>query len=433
MGKPARKTEIAVKSFLFVSLFGFVHLIVTPQIGRYEGVRANYYQMQDFHYYIVLIKSFWFNEIFSIYDPKSQLMAINSYLGTEMNHVMPLGISPTALLIMLPFSVIARISFPLANTLWVSSFLTIYAIAILRTYSYLLTYERNALPLFVLVFCIFLFSFRTVSVIFLGQTSLLASGLLLFLLLEMVLARKEGRSLRRWLIYPVIFVLSMKMHYLVLGMGILLIGGYVYELVVSAVILGCSIGFLVAYTGPTLITGFMEQISLFSAIELPAYYNLTGVFHTFITFRSAFSPIIGDPLSLKIALLILLFGCMSIFWISVSQYCGLGKEGRFFEKMTTQQIIIGLFAFLLLFLPYIGGYEDVLLFIPFAAVFLTSGQMQRKFGKIIVVFPFLFVVLNQSITFSSDYLWLYWGMKTFIFIYLFFFEQVAIPQRAGIA
>src|SRR3990172_1247240 len=285
---------------------------------------------------------------------------------------------------------------------------------------------------YIVMISVFLFSFRTVTVIFLGQTSLLASALLLLLLLEMALASKEGRSLRRWIIYPVIFVLSMKMHYLVLGMGILLIGGYIYELLASSVIVGFSIGFLILYTGLALITGFMEQISLFSAHELPAYYDFTDVFHTFFTFRSAFAPIIGGSLSLKISLIVLLFGCMSIFCISVFQSGGMGKNKKNFQKVTTLQMIIAFFALLLLFLPYIGGDEDVLLCIPFAAVCLSPVHMQRKYGKIFVIIPFLFIVLNQSIMLSSDHLWLYWGMKAFILIYLFFFQKGALSPRAGI-
>jgi hypothetical protein len=431
--KTAQKTEFVVKSFLFVSLFVFIHLVVTSHIGRYEGMQADYYRIQDFHYYIVMIKSFWFNEITSIYDPKSQLVAINNHLGTDMNRIMPLGISPTALLVMLPFSVVARFSMPLANSLWVTVFLSIYAIAILRTYSYLLAYERSMLPLFILVFCIFLVSFRTVTVIILGQTSLMASALLLFLLLETVLARREGRSLRRWLIYPVIFILSMKMHYLVLGMGILLLGGYVFELLVSSVILGSSVGLLVAYAGPDLLTGFIEQISLFSAHALPAYYHLTGVFHTIITFRSAFAPIIGDPLSLKISIFVLAFGGISIFWIFVSRHGRLGKKRKYFDKGTEQQVIIALFALLFLFLPYIGGYEDVLLCVPFAVVFLTPSHIRCKYGKIIAVIPFLFVVLNQSIWVSSEYLWLYWGMKMFLFLFLILFPKGVISPGELIA
>lgn len=433
MEKSGRNKEVAVKTALFVSLCVLIHFIVTSSIIQYEGDKTAYFKIQDFHYYIVMIKSFWFHEIVSIYDPNSQLMAIDSHFGIEMNHAMPLGISPTALLIMLPFSVIARFSFPLANTLWVSAFLTIFAIAVLKTYSYIQTYERKALPLFIVAFSFFLFSFRTVTVIFLGQTSLLASALLLFLLLETALARKEERYLRRWIIYPVIFVLSMKIHYLALGMGILLFGGYIYELLASSIIVGISIGFLIAYAGPALITGFMEQISLFSAHELPAYYDFTDVFHTFITFRSAFAPIIGGPLSLKISLVVLLSGGIAIFCISIFRSGGMGKERKNFKEVTESQMMIALFALLLLFLPYIGGYEDVLLCVPFAAVCLTPGQMQRKYGTIVVVIPFLILVLNHSIMLSSDHLWLYWGMKAFIFFYLFLLQKGAIYRRVGVA
>jgi hypothetical protein len=432
MGKSFRNKEVAVKTALFVSLCVLIHFLVTSSIIGYEGNRTVYFKIQDFHYYIVLIKSFWFHEILSIYDPTSQLKAIDNYFGIGMNHAMPLGISPTALLIMLPFSVVARFSFPFANTLWVSAFLTIYAIAVLKIYFYIQTYERNALPLFIVAFSIFFCSFRTVTVIFLGQTSLLASALLLFLLLEMALARKEERSLRRWIIYTVIFVLSMKIHYLALGMGILFFGGYIFELLASSVVVGISIGFLIAYAGPALITGFMEQISLFSVNQLPAYYDFTDVFHTFITFRSAFAPIIGGSLSLKISSIVLLFGCMSILCISVFQSVSMGKKKNIFQKITVLHMMIAFFALLLLFLPYIGGYEDVLLCVPFAAVCLNPAQLWKKYGKIVAVSLFLFVVLNHSILGSAEHLWIYWGMKAFILIYLFFFQKGIIFPRTGI-
>jgi hypothetical protein len=433
MGKSVQNKEVVVGAAFFVSLCFVTHFVVTSSIIGYEGNRAAYFKMQDFHYYIVLIKTFWSHEIVSIYDPTSQLMAIGNYFGIRMNHVMPLGISPTALFVLLPFSVVAKFSFPLANTLWVSAFLTIYAIAVLKTYSYIQAYERNALPLFIVAFSFFLFSFRTVTVIFLGQMSLLASALLLFLLLEMALARREERSLRRWIIYTVIFVLSMKLHYLILGMGILLLGGYIYEMLVSSVIVGMSIGFLLVYTGLASITGFMGQISLFSAQKLPAYYDFSDVFHTFVTFRSAFAPIIGASLSLKISLFVLLFGCMAVFCISVFRSGGTGEERKKFEKIAVPQMMIALFAMLLLFMPYIGGYEDVLLCVPFASVCLIQDHMRGKYGWIFALIPFLFIVLNQGIMLPPDYLWLNWCMKAFIFIALFFFPKIAIPSRVEIA
>ena len=92
-------------------------------------------------------------------------------------------------------------------------------------------------------------------------------------------------------------------------------------------------------------------------------------------------------------------------------------------------MMIALFAMLLLFMPYIGGYEDVLLCVPFAATCLTPDHTQGKYGWIFAVIPFLFIVLNQSIMLSSDYLWLNWCMKAFIFIALFFFPKIAIPSR----
>jgi hypothetical protein len=111
----------------------------------------------------------------------------------------------------------------------------------------------------------------------------------------------------------------------------------------------------------------------------------------------------------------------------------MGKERKNFKEVTESQMMIALFALLLLFLPYIGGYEDVLLCVPFAAVCLTPGQMQRKYGTIVVVIPFLILVLNHSIMLSSDHLWLYWGMKAFIFFYLFLLQKGAIYRRVGVA
>ena len=426
MIKSIRKMELYVKSAMFLSLCIIVHLLVTSYVIKYESDKTTYYKIQDFHYYIVMIKSFWFKEIVSIYDPKYQLMAIDKYFGTEMNFAYPLGISPTALLIMLPLSLVARYSFPLANTLWVSVFLSIYAVAVLKIYFRLRAYERNVLPLFIMVFSVFFFSFRTVTVIFLGQTSLLASGLLLFLLLELLSARDGQHPPRRFIIYPIMFVLSMKIHYLILGMGILLLGGYLYELLASCVIVGLSIAFLIAYTGPALWMGFMEQISLFSAHELPAYYEISNVFHTFITFRSAFAPIIGGPLSLKISLIVLSVGCISIFCLYVFKSAGMGKDRNNLEKFAPLPMIVALFALLLLFFPYIGGYEDLLMCVPFAAVCLIPGHAPRKYGRIVVVVPFLFIVLNQSVMSSAMHLWMFLGMKTSIFVGLFLFSEGAM-------
>ncbi|HZD40331.1 MAG TPA: hypothetical protein VE131_06385 [Terriglobales bacterium] len=419
MEKTAGKTEIAILAIWFGLLCVLVHYIVTTPILRYESEQAVYFKIQDFHYCIVMIRSFWSHEIASIYDPMSQLDVVRSHFGIAMNQAMSIGHSPTILLILLPFSLVTRISFPLANTLWVSAFLTVFSVAVLKMGAHLLQYERNRIPVFIAAYSVFLLSFRAVTVIFLGQTTLLASGLLLFLLLEITLARKEGRSLRRGLVYPILFILSIKLHYLALGLAILLIGGYIHEMLASVAIVAVSVATLIAYSGPDLLMGFLEQLSVFSTTELPAYYDMTYIFHTFITFRNAFAPIIGASLSLKISMIVLALGCVALCWIFVPRYGEWRKGRKHIDGTTPEQGIVTLFALPLLFMPYIGGYEDILMIIPFSTAFLVPNCIQ-KHGKIIALLPFLFVVLNQRVMFSSDHLWLYWGMKASIFVFLFY-------------
>src|SRR4030065_150190 len=77
MGKSVRNAEVSVKTALFVSLCFLIHFVVTSSIIRYEGDKTAYFKIQDFHYYIVLIKSFWFHEILSIYDPTYRVAAIH--------------------------------------------------------------------------------------------------------------------------------------------------------------------------------------------------------------------------------------------------------------------------------------------------------------------------------------------------------------------
>ncbi len=222
-----RRKYWIVNFLLFICLCIVIHLTVSRKAVEMISYNNGSYTIGDFIYHILVIKSFWFGEIPSIYQHKSQLAAMANFFQIQPNAVMPIGVTPTVLVLWFPFAFLARFDLPLAQTLWVSSSLAVLIFALLKTYLFLCAYKRSLLPIYFIVLCIFVSSFTTVAAILLGQTGILASGLLILLVIEINQANNAGRPLRRMLVYAMIFLLPIKIPYLVAGIGLLFIFGFI--------------------------------------------------------------------------------------------------------------------------------------------------------------------------------------------------------------
>ena len=417
-----RRSGWLLETLLFLGLCIAVHFVVTISFFGTPTRDRQGLSLNDFDYKLRIVKSFWFGEIPSIYKPEAQIAAIEKAYGVKVTQAMPLADTPTLLLLLLPFSIVAEFNFSIAYTLWMSISLVILFLALEKTQASF-TDKKRILPLYLIVVCVFTFSFSMIHAIRMGQSSLLASGLLILLALETIDARNSRRLLRRCPVYVAIILLSVKIHYLILGLGILLFFEFYHEALVSTLIVASTICLLGFWKGFSLLFDWLNQVVLFSGTTaLPSYYGSAFSLHTLITLRSACSQFTNSPFVVAISFSILATGGSAILFVTLWKSLHKSSFPKSATILTPQRSVTILFGLLLLFLPYLGGYEDLLLLVPYLFLFLTAEDRARITyidKKLVLAIFCTGLVLNYNLFPPPQIILLFWLMKVFAITCLF--------------
>ena len=409
-----RRRGWLLNPLLFLVLCIAVHFVVTISFKGTPTSNRQELSINDFDYKLRIVKSFWFGEIQTIYKPEAQIAAIENAYGVIVTEAMPFADTPTLLLLLLPFSIVAEFNFAIAYTLWMSISLVILFLALEKTQASF-TDKKRILPLYLIVVCVFTFSFSMIHAIRMGQSSLLGSGLLILLALETIDAKNSRRLLRRGPVYVAIVVLSVKIHYLIPGLGILLFFGYFHETVVSTLIVASTIVLLGFWKGFALLFDWLNQVVLFSGTTaLPSYYVSAFDLHTLITLRSACSQFTNSTFIVAISYFILVIGGSAILFLSLWKSLHTSSFPQSATSITPQRSATILFGLLLLFMPYLGGYEDLLLLVPYVFLFATAEDRARITNidnKLVLAIFCTCLVLNYNLFPPPQTILLFWLMK----------------------
>ena len=399
--------------FMSILLIGSFHRIISKKIEFVTYSNGNL-RIQDYAYHIILVNSFWFDSFGNIYKPYFQQQALSAYVGSEIHAVMPLGITPIALLVWLPFAYVARFSMALSYTLWMTiSIVTL--INALWSFGRLFFQNRKSSILSITLSLITLFSATTFFAIILGQTSVLAAGLLIYLICLLCKKANEPISYNFLIFSLLVFILGMKPTYIILCLGLLIIYGMWREALYSILIVFV---FLIGIT-PLLTLGwvpsYLNLLRMYSHGEFPAFYASAIVPETMNIFRSAFRNILSD----NIAGLISNFVTYSVYIcvVGLSLLSKIKKKPMdqlFFSRMTREQLVVLFIASYLLFAPYAGGYEDILFLPVFITVSLYGTTPPLTNYKSLTLTCILFVILLHNIFPPDKPLWLFWILKTII-------------------
>ena len=95
-----------------------------------------FFQISDYAYHIILVNKFWFHGFGNIYDLSFQQETISTYVGSKIYTVMPLGITPVALVVWFPFAYAAQFNLSLSYTLWIFFSLSVLILALWRVGRY---------------------------------------------------------------------------------------------------------------------------------------------------------------------------------------------------------------------------------------------------------------------------------------------------------
>ena len=418
MNKSFKKWSVVC--FVSVILVFCFHHFISKKIA-FVTYSNGYFRIQDYAYHIILVKAFWSDGFGNIYDLYFQQQALSAHVGSQINTVMPLGITPLALVVWFPFTYVARFSMALSYTFWV-----VFSIGVLFTALYkigryvFLKKKLQALPITLSLITIFSsIMFRT---LYLGQTSVLAAGLFVHLIFICYKPANLPKSAFNLLIPLLIFVLGMKPTYIALGLGLLIINGLWQEAFysvafVTVVLIGVTPLLTVKW-----VSSYINLLRMYSQGDITYVYDWAIKPHTMNIFRSAFRNFIGDNIAVLISNVVTYGVYIGIMGFSfLTQIRGKQTDQLIPLIVTKGQLFVLLVASYLLFTPYAGVYED-LLFLPiFVMVLLVGNSPPLTSYKNLALVFFLFVILLHNYFPPNKPLWLFWTLKAMILGYMFYF------------
>jgi len=353
--------------------------------------------ISDLAYHLVMSVGFWFEGAAHIYSPDEQLVVLRGHFSPQINEAMPIGVSPIGLMIWFPFAVIARSDLAAASGVWTGISLATLVAALLHVISK--SEDRLRWSWVLLIACTVFSSAARMS---LFQTTPLAAGILLLL---MSVDRNE-RSVMAFA--AALVLLCIKPPYAIVGAGILAARKEWRALFVGLAACVGIAGVLFPYAGSDFYAEYITSLRVYTADRVPAVYASSIALSTMNLFSTAFEPSLGRSVSNLTSLLVYTLGSLTV--------CLAAMLGRVFPKMDGALAGSALIGIFLLFAPYAGAYEDLLLF-PIAAlvVLATTENVNRRgeVSRIIVLCLALNVLLNQRALPLPKAAALLWTMKAF--------------------
>jgi|GEM_PF-2280161 len=397
--------------FLLSALF----LALLYCFGNYtEAQRAFFYIstdeiiIQDYFYYISIVNSWW-SAPSNPYDPSFHMHFLSELAGYPVNNFMPLGLTPTFLMLLLPFGILARGSVLLSYYVWV---------AIALSASFWVMWDAVALTghrkrqIFILVLCFAtLFSQAAISGIVLGQSSIFGLAILAFF----ALPSQSNRRYSSWIRGVLLILLSIKVHYLILGGSLLLIKRDYRAINVACIVLLFATAITWLYGGLLLYPEYLESLRYFAGNSGNQQVDVVAL-RTSNTFRSAFAELFGINLSSTLSKIIL--GIL-LTWSLIATVRRKGSSNSLFPYY-----LAGLG--LLCFMPYIGRYDDILIL-----GFLVVSDMGIKSSRVRVGFREFVAVVLLILILNREEIWPTVGPLQFALKIAFFVTLFWMPKNLG--
>lgn len=369
----------------------------------------------DIAYYFSVTDWFWQNPVSDIYKIATQQDIMKHLLKREQLQVMPVNISPFALLILAPFSLAWRYGMQIGYFLWIFFNLNFFCLSLLMMMERVRrNYKNIFFPLF-LVICLFLTSEAFFETIVSGQTSLLAISCLIFL--TCYLLEIEVRQFDMFKIAGLMLVLAIKPQYALFGVAALVFFGRYKEILLFS--FGLFVFSLVIYYRSSfdLFYSYLETLQLYSLVKLPDEYReifADRVIYRMNIFSVAFRELIENSLLKKINLL--MFFASSLFSFVLPYLINdKDKKGNFETRLLQLLVLISSY---LLFSPHLGYYEEVFLF--FAVVLsINSFPKNSKISEVGILFCLALFWLELNMHVYSIPIIISWSLKLVFIISLF--------------
>ena len=431
--------KLSLKKRLILCFAGILltlcfHYFISERIDFVTYSNGNF-KIQDYAYYIIIVKAFWFEGFGNIYEIYFHQQALSLHIGAQIYYVMPLGITPIALVVWLPFAYVARFSMSISYTLWSVFSLGVLFFALWNVFRYAFQLRKPDLLPITLSF-VTLFSWLFLFSIYGGQTSVLAAGLLIHLIYIVDRTATKSQSDNWLLMALLIFILGIKPPYIALGLGLLMIYGRWRETFYSVVLILVVLIGVTPMLGKEWVSSYLKILPMYSRKDIPDIYAWSIALGTMNIFRSAYRSIIGDNIAILVSFVVTYSVYLSAVGVSVlSKITGKSIDKLSPLKVTKEQLFVLLVASYLLFAPYAGGYEDMLFLPIFIMVLLYGNTPSLTNYKSLTLTFILFFILLHTLFPPNKPLWLLWLLKALILGYMLNFfrrgQKGTTPNTSG--
>ena len=382
--------------FAIIFLAGFSFLSFSKFAYYSAGFREIF--IADGAYYLAFAKAYWFEGVKTIYLPESHIKILSSLFNQPINQAMPLGISPVAMLVFLPFAALSLKSIETGVSAWNAFQLVLFLVVLVTLYLNVFS-SRSARyrVLFVLIFLLTLTTAAIIDAIRLGQTSLLATSLFLYLLYELYLAQEKKREIRTWVVVTVGLVLAIKPTYFLFFVGLLAVNKLWRLLTISIVVSGLvafAVGLPMGINWPL---DYFASLSVFTSPNPPAIYGNAFSFTNQILFRNVFSGLFGDKLVLILSQL------LPLMFFLLFTLLGLRSKETGWLKY-----FVGIVGAYYLFTPYVGAYEGLLIVsLVIGSLLFNKDLSVFSISLYVLSFLMLYSVLDRVVFFPVNILWVF--------------------------
>jgi len=356
-------------------------------------IHPDHVAVSDFIQHVGSVRGFWRGEVKNIYDIFELQKYWSGIVGGPVSFFPPIGFTPVGVYLLVPFSYLFQVNNALAQALWFGIGLTLFLCVIWKARSYV-----DSLALLYLLTGILFCSYQFGVTFLLGQSSLLALSLLAYLLHSSIGQRSSAVTIAQAL---ALALLAMKPQYYFLGAVILISNRRFLSVLASLVPVLLCLGMITIQIGSIWLSTYLHTLSSFTASQLPpGYFRAFNPGYLNI-FRSAFFNIY-PPEALELISKIVSAGSLLLVGVmSIVKGLGFGLKTLSTEFLFS----FGLCSYLL-FAPYVGNYEDLILFLPFLFVIARWDYRGSRVRYSILAIELLCLVIcyNFLLIFPSDYL-----------------------------
>ena len=377
----------------------------------------------DFIYYYIVAKGFWIKNILNIYTSDAMFKVFSEEFSRTFDFIMPYGLTPFALFPFLPL-LIFKSNYDLVIFSWnfISILLFVKGCDSVR----LNISKDNSQERFFWIFTvtIIFFSGQTLSTLVLGQTTLAAIGALLLLITR---SRQSSFNVLDLLL---VVITSVKPLYLIASFIILIELRRYKLLLITSFILCLELFYLFGKAGSEMLFDYLGILKVFSSVDIPYYYSLAFAPQTTTVFQNAFSPYFELKFLNLVTKKILTFGLLTVmFFTGCRVMLDLQKLLKLkvrLESYILKDMHIFFISVMLLFSPYIGGYEDLLLVVLAASLLRPCQNADNK--SLIVGSDFykycfflcIYMIVNREVLFHPYSVALIWLIKLLVISFLIF-------------